>query len=862
MRFRFDTISFFIGMAAATLVWWLIMLSRPMLELWLETLKTWQKERAQRNTSGLEGAYRKALYKQSQGMHLAASLFSLDEIVEIPLLLAPPATFEPGGPHPHQDIVEETLPYLPNYPELGAFYEAPTLTLAQALSGGMNLAIIGQPGTGKTTALAYLAAQLTTFAPDVKTLHEFIPFLIHVADLGLPLNNPQKPEDFLVPINEKVVQFMSVFDAPRIPKFVEYTFASGRALLLLDGLDELPQTAIQEVSAYLRVILRQYPKTRVITTGAPEYLDGLTSIGFAPLAIMPWRSEQHTHFLNNWTTLWEKYVANEAWAQHTITPLDTVLLNRWLVADNFGLTPLEYTLKIWGAYAGDILSAHQVDTIEAHIRRLTPTDVPAEALSVLGVQASLSETLIFDGRRAREWTKSFEPDVIEAPAVEALPAGVPGIESEPTETEAPETVAGTKKDPKKAASPAHQHASASMISRLIASGLLTSHSGNKLRFSHPIFMGYLAGKGLGAHPSNSATLLKQPAWAGQNICMRYIAAFGDVTEIVNYLLAKPDPILMRPKLTAARLLRDSRQPRDAAWRTAIMAALVQILQNDDSPIGLRGEAMVALALNGGTNASTLFRQLLLAPSNEIRQLAALGAGLTRDPKAVEALMKMVSNSLESTRKAACLALVEIGTPQALEAVAVYLLRGDEQLRVYSAEALANHPTDGREALREGINSEDILVRRAIVFGLSRVNESWSTALLEKTQVDDEQWAVRNVAVELLQARQGLNPRIPKKLTAPHETPWLIEFAGKHGMGIIPGQSATDIMLLALKDTNQDFFQPALGYLRNSPNEGVLAALYQHLYGTDSETREAVFQTLAYIALGGTILPEPQKFGLG
>jgi hypothetical protein len=82
------------------------------------------------------------------------------------------------------------------------------------------------------------------------------------------------------------------------------------------------------------------------------------------------------------------------------------------------------------------------------------------------------------------------------------------------------------------------------------------------------------------------------------------------------------------------------------------------------------------------------------------------------------------------------------------------------------------------------------------------------------------------------------------------------------MGIIPGQAATDIMLLALKDTNHDFFQPALDYLRNSPSEGVLAALYPHLYGTDPEAREAVYQTLAYMALAGTILPEPQKFGLG
>ncbi len=863
MRFRFDTISFFLGMAVATLVWWLLTLARPMFERLLETWRNRQKERSKKNNSGLQDAYLKAVYRQTQSMHLAASLFALDEIAETPRLLAPPIIFEPNSPRYHQDIVEQALPYLLNYPELGACYSAATLTLPQALSGGMHLAILGQPGTGKTTALAYLASQIAKSTSADKLLYGYIPFLIHVADLGLPLNNPQKPIDFLAPIIEHINQYMGVFDAPRIPRFVEYAFSNDRALLLLDGVDEMPQSTIQEVNAYLRVILRQYPKTRVILTGAPEYLGGILSLGFMPLTIMPWNSEQQSHFLNNWTALWEKNVSAQTWAQRTIVPINPLLLNRWLAADNFTLTPLEYTLKIWGAYAGDIHSANRIDTIEAHIRRLTPAGIPSEALLMLAAQASLNETTIFDGRRTKEWTRSFEP-VVSAELTGSdsgiLKAAIP--DSKTDSMELAEPILETKKDPKKIPAHSNQLAGASMISTLIASGLVTQHSGNRLRFSHPIFMGYLAGKGLATLSLNSPALLKQPSWAGQTISLGFMAAFGNATELVNELLTKEDPVLYRPRLTAARLLRDSKQPRDVAWRSAVMAALVQILQDDNNPLGLRGEAMVALALSGDSNTSALFRQLLLAPANELRQLAALGAGLIRDSKAVETLIGLVDNSLESTRQAACLALVEIGTHQALEAVARYLLHGDEQLRVYSAESLANHPGDGREALREGITSEDILVRRAIVYGLARVHEAWTTELLEKTQINDEQWAVRNVAVEVLQARQIPDPRIPKKLSPPHETPWLIEFAGKYGMGVTPGQSAINIFLLALKDSNKDFFQPALTYLRNSPSESVLADLYPHLYGTDLQAKEGVFQTLSYMALGGTSIPNPRQFGLG
>jgi len=857
MRFRFDTISFLIGMAVATAVWWIIMLARPMLEQILEANRARKKDRALRASSALEDAHRKIIYKQTQGMHVAVSLFALDEIAQEPFLLAPPAFIDPHAPHQHRDVVEQALPYLPNYPELASFYHGKVLSISQALSGGMHLVITGQPGTGKTTALAHFASQIANRAPSVLSLHECIPFFIHVADLGLPLNNPKKPEDFLAPIVEKLSQSSSVFDTPRIPGFVNYAFTSGRALFLLDGVDELPQQAIQDVSAYLRVLLRQYSKIRVITTGAPEYIDGILSLGFTPMAIMPWNSQQQAEFLDRWTTLWQKYVALESWSQITEAPLDPTLLNRWLSTDNFGLTALEYTLKIWGAYAGDARGSRPVDALEAHLRRFTPINTPVEALHTLGAQASISGVSIFDSRRAREWIKSFEP----AEQVEIVTPEPPALSSSDTPEIAENgnkpniSPSVAKSDPKK---PAQTNRS-SLLSNLTSLGLLIAHSGNRLRFASPVFMGYLAGQGLNLQGAAEA-MLKQPAWAGQTITLRYLAAFGDATQVANQLQVVEDHVVMRPKIISGRLLRDA--PRDMLWRTTVMTNLLHLLQDPDLPLGVRGQVIAAFALSGDPNASPLFRQLLNAPSNELRQLAAIGAGLTRDVKAVDALVNLLSDKEGAARAAACLALVEIGTSQALEAVATSLMRGDEELRIFAAEALANHPGEGHEALREGITSQDILVRRAIVYGLARVPESWAVELLEKVQVEDEQWVVRNVAVEILKMRDELDPHIPRKPIPPAETPWLIEFAGKYGMGVIPGQPATDILLLAVKDPAHEFSNAALNYLRHTPNEAVMAVLYPNLYGTDTDLKETVYQVLSDMAYCGTPLPSPMKFGLG
>ncbi len=851
----FEFRSFLFGVIVASVIWWALSLLKPLLRQLLESMRQRGRERALQGSSDLENTYRKIVFRQTQGAHLAASLFALDEIAMETRLLAPPSYAEPGAPHPHIDITEQAIPYLPDFPELAAVYQGATLTISEALSGGVNLIITGQPGTGKSTALAHLASQIVNRRPEVESLHEMIPFFIHAADLGLPLKDPKKPTDFLTPITSKLVELSGALTAGKLPNFVEYAFESGRALLLLDGCDELTPTGLQEVTAYLRVILRQFPRARIITTGAPEYVDGLLSLGFAPMPIMPWTAQKQREFLQVWTMLWQKYVAAEAWAQTVLMPIDPILLNRWLLDGNLGLTPMELTLKVWAAYAGDARGARPTDAIEAHLRRLLPAQAPIEALYVIGAQASLNGLSLFETGRAKEWTKSFEP-AIPLPTAEAEPAFGENLPPEASPAPGETGPLAAKPGAKKQTGPLPRPAS--LVSQITVSGILAAHGGSLARFAHPIYLGFLAGKGLTA--ADAETVLKQPPWVGRATTLRYMAAFGDATGLVNSLLATEDHILLRPRLTAARLLRDA--PLKAPWRNAVMGALIQVLQNEDHPIGLRGQVIAALVLSGDPNTGALFRQLMLSPSNELRRLAALGAGVVHDSKSVDALIEVLNTSAGAARQAACLALVEIGTPQALEAIATALTQGDEQLRIAAAEALANHPVEGHETLKDGITSEDILLRRAIVYGLARVREPWAQELLGQIPTQDDQWVVRNAAVEVLESLQRPNPHIPQREMPPENMPWLIEFAGKYGMGVIPGEPATDLLLLALKDDNIEYKQAALHYLRHTPTEGVLAALYPHLYGTDAEMRDGVFRVLQEMAMGGARLPAPQQFGLG
>jgi HEAT repeat protein len=381
-----------------------------------------------------------------------------------------------------------------------------------------------------------------------------------------------------------------------------------------------------------------------------------------------------------------------------------------------------------------------------------------------------------------------------------------------------------------------------------------------MRFAHPIFEGYLAGRALGGYDKESA-LLNQPDWSGKYLAIHYLAAHGDITKIVQSMLEWSRLPMHRPLLAASRWLRDA--PRNAVWRGKLMGTLANLLQTEGLPLALRGQALAAFITSNDPSVSALFRQLMTSLSFDLVHLAALGSGATRDPKAIPFLKNAMQAPNLSTRRAACLALVAIGTTEALETVADILLNEDEDLRRAAAEALANDTKEGYAMLKDGATMQDILVRRSVVYGLARIQEPWAQEILSKLQLEDDQWVVRNAATEVIEANSTEdNPRIPHPLKAPSESPWLIEFAGKQGMGISPGTPATDILLLALKGDEPEARLSALPYLRNTPTEGVITQLYNAMYRDDTKLREASYQILWELGTAGIKLPDPTQFGLG
>jgi hypothetical protein len=609
-----DPISFGIGFAAGILFTWLLSRVRPLLAQIRENARERREAAQVRRTSGLEDNHRRITLRRAQGMHLASSLFSLDEILQEPRLLAPPARVEPGVAGIQEDIISQTLPYMPAWTELAAIYRAPTLGIAEALAGGSNIVITGAAGIGKTVALAHLASMAANFKIrlDSSSELEAVPYLYHVADLQLPFDTSRDPANLLI---NAASEHAPMFDLRRLPGFIQQTLKNGQALLLIDGFDELTPQGQQHVVDWCKAMLQAYPKIRFVTTGCAGQLKGLISLGFSPLALIAWDAPKVSRFIQQWGELWSQTAAIDTSIQTGLEQVDPILLNIWLTGDNNGLTPFELTLKVWGAYAGDSLGSRVLDAIATHVRRLAPSGTPVAALELLAMQAVLTLQPVFDPRQARAWVRQYE--VVEDKPIEgAEVVKEPGTEEDPALTDSQKIK--IRKSKASEAGPSH-----GLLGKLVESGLLIAHPSNKMRFLHPVLHGYLAGQAIGDNNAD-ITLLGLPDWDGKTISLRYLAARGDASAVAELMLQESDLPLHSGGFAVARWLRDA--PKEASWRSKAFASLLAILQAEGQPIGLRGQAMAAFVTSGDPGTVTLFRQLLGSRSFDLIPLAALGSG--------------------------------------------------------------------------------------------------------------------------------------------------------------------------------------------------------------------------------------------
>jgi len=115
--------------------------------------------------------------------------------------------------------------------------------------------------------------------------------------------------------------------------------------------------------------------------------------------------------------------------------------------------------------------------------------------------------------------------------------------------------------------------------------------------------------------------------------------------------------------------------------------------------------------------------------------------------AVNAVSALLADENQEARVAACLALGAIASGPALEAMAGALTEGDEQVQRAAAEMFGAHVAEGYPVLYDAAHSEQLLLRRAAIFGLRRVETPWALIEIYRAFLEDVQWYVQSAAQE-------------------------------------------------------------------------------------------------------------------
>ncbi|MFI9172908.1 NACHT domain-containing protein [Streptomyces lincolnensis] len=154
----------------------------------------------------------------------------------------------------------------------------------------------GEAGAGKTTLVWWLAAHAAngTLDEDLAQLNGLVPFVV-------PLREVHARGGRFPGVSELLSAGRVVGDTP--PEgWVRRVLEAGRGLLLVDGLDEVPEREREEARRWLSALLDRYPHTRCMATVRPNAVerDWLAQEGFAELTLLPMSDEDINAFAGAW----------------------------------------------------------------------------------------------------------------------------------------------------------------------------------------------------------------------------------------------------------------------------------------------------------------------------------------------------------------------------------------------------------------------------------------------------------------------------------------------------------------------------------------------------------------------------------
>ncbi len=194
--------------------------------------------------------------------------------------------------------------------------EMVTVSVNEALADSRRLAVLGDPGSGKTTLLRYLAllyardlAEHGTLVPDKLDLAEsgWLPILLPLRQIGVFLRTC--PDDGTEGHALLLKFLLRSLENERIQlpeNFFDEWLMQGRAIILLDGLDEVADPDLRRrVSRLVEAFTRAYANCRYVVTSRIVGYTGPARLGeaYTTTTVRDFTLVDVERFLSNWHRL-------------------------------------------------------------------------------------------------------------------------------------------------------------------------------------------------------------------------------------------------------------------------------------------------------------------------------------------------------------------------------------------------------------------------------------------------------------------------------------------------------------------------------------------------------------------------------
>ncbi|SEP63465.1 NACHT domain-containing protein [Streptomyces sp. yr375] len=176
----------------------------------------------------------------------------------------------------------------------------------QLLPKNPRLLLRGDPGAGKSTLLEWLAVSMArnSCKGPLEPFNHRVPFLIRLRDMYAPRWKQEEGRDGVPPAPEEFLRFNRMATgAPPPDGWLRRVLEQNRALLLVDGLDEVLESHRDGVLNWVNKLLRDFRDLPVIVTGRPEALlrwSPPTKLGFVELKLLELNKDQRAQLIHKW----------------------------------------------------------------------------------------------------------------------------------------------------------------------------------------------------------------------------------------------------------------------------------------------------------------------------------------------------------------------------------------------------------------------------------------------------------------------------------------------------------------------------------------------------------------------------------